>query len=320
MSFTLNNDGGPPIRYFSRMSGDLSFEQCLAYLPKIADECDRALAEEIIRQGRVCRVRSFGPPKGGKTTALTCAADVLPAPVRVLSVDRDIAERKNVEIRMLPGFKSTGELPRFHTVFTREIDQAGRDFRAGKISGLVLDTVSTLYARFDTIAGVKDSAFGLNITQMSRNRARAGQSAALAAIVGLVYGLLDDALASPLDAPLILGVTEHARSVAKNPDGDKPDFSWKCWVPRIGGNTGEMIFAQVDLQMAMSTDRPPDDPRSYIARITGEAGTGNRYTAAEADAFMAAMRKSSDLARFGKALGAVWGMRKAAWAKRFGLA
>lgn len=299
------------------MPAVLTFEQCLAHLPQIKDEEIRTLAEEILRQDRVCRIRSFGPPKGGKTTALTCAAEVLPAPIRVLSVDRDIVERPNVEIVFMPGFKSTAELPKFHDKYTREIERAGVDFRAGKISGLVLDTVSTLFARFDTIAGAKDTAFGLNVSQMSRNRTRGNQSQALATCMGLLYGLLDDALASPLDAPLILGVTEHARSVSKDPE--KMDFSWKCWVPRIGGNTGEAIFAQVDLQMAMSTDKAPDEPRSYRCKISGEAGVGARFTAAEADAFMAKMHQTATFARFGNALSAVWSMRKAAWAKRFGL-
>lgn len=302
-------------RYFRAM---LSFESLLAFALTLPAGDSRTLALELLRQGRVWRVRSWGPPKGGKTTALTMAAGVWGAPIRVLSVDRDIVERPGVEIILLPGFKSVGEMPVFHKVFMAAIAQAAKDLRAGKICGLVLDTISTLYSRFDTIAGANDAAFGMAVTQMKRNQARAAQAQAMAAIVGTVFGLHDDAIASPLDCPILLGVTEHARAVSMDPD--KFDFSHKCWVPRIGGNTGEALFAQVDMQIALSIDKAPDDPRSYLARVEGVAGVGVRMLEPERLAFMRAMHNTKDTARFGVGLASVWNMRKEAWAKQYGFA
>lgn len=291
---------------------------------EVLRERARALSSRVpealamLEQSRVYRVMNWGPPKGGKTTSILGGAYMLSAPVRVLSVDHDLTPRDNVQWVLLPAgskIRTREDLPKLHTALMAALKEAAEDIRTGKIAGVIFDTISTMYDVFDRLMVQADPGFGIGKTQMAVMRERGAQARACGGICSMVFSLRDVAQESPLDCPIILAVTEHAREIKSN-----DEKSWgehEGWEPRIAGSTGAQIFGQVDLQLGFSTDAEPGKTRSYKVRTTGNGYVGLRMTAAELAAFEAHVSQVSKLDRMVSALSEVWNMRKVAWAKQF---
>lgn len=274
---------------------------------------DALIARMLLAQSRIQRVMNWGPPKGGKTTSVLACAAGLPAPIRVLSVDHDLKPMVNVEWRLLPvgsSIKTREHLSKLHDAFYAAVDEAEGDLKSGRIAGVVLDTISTMYDVFDRLMVRADPAFGVGASTVSNMRARGPQARACGGMVSAILALREAARESPLDCPIILAITEHARQITE--DMDK-GFTHIGWTPRIAGAAGANIFGQVDIQQGFSVDAEPDKRRSYKVLYKEHGAVGFRMTAAEMAIYAAAMDKVSNLTRFGDALREIWQGRKAAW-------
>lgn len=305
-------------------------------------EC-RALAKghprgaQIIAQllaSRVIRIGSWGPAKGGKTTTLIAAMKYFPGECWVWSIDHDVSPWDRVMPTLLPLPTCKEELPLLRTALLLATAEAKTALINGQVSMVLLDTITTMRRRLKWMDDYSQQDFGINATQQSNMQKGAARNSMCVGLGEQLFSLSEAARLSPLDSPIVLALTQHARGVTvsqvKGDPADKAnlhnfDIRFHHWEPKITADTGMELYGMMDMQMGVSlnTDhqtlvaggglKGPD----FSCTITG-GHCGNRLTETEVGIFNKVMA-TRDRDRLGRALSAIWGLRKLTWARAYKL-
>ena len=272
----------------------------------------RAEAERDLRAARVWRVLLWSPAKRGKSTLLRGTAKHLPAPLRLVSIDSDQTDSENVQRVSLPGFANAASFQAFCLETERALNAGAADIASGKIAGLGIDTLTTIA---NALKSLTPLATAYNQDQMAMVREKGKQAAVLSSLAAKVMGLHAEAIKSPVDGPILLCVTEHAKEIVDN-------FVFKGWQPKIQANAGEEILSLHDAVMALSLEPPHNlEPLRFGLVWSGRADVGVRLSEDERPVFAKTLEKristGADPERLGVALAQLWDMRKARWVSRW---
>ena len=274
----------------------------------------RADAETDLRAQRVWRLLMWAPTKRGKSTLLRGLASTLPAPLRILSIDSDQVDGPGIERCSLPGFNTSATFQAFCKAFDSQLSPCENRLKSGELAGVGLDTLTTIGTALESLG---DTAAMLTESQMESQRRLGAQSRVLVKLAGAIAGMHGAAMRSPLDGPIVLVVTEHARMLK-----DPVSFTFTSWCPRLGSNGGERVVSLFDAVFAVGLEPPHQtDALRYAIVWTGRADVGVRLSDAEREVWTECMsmrdKGRPDPARVGAALSRIWDMRKVGWVSRW---
>lgn len=285
------------------------FSDCLRAIRVLPREV-QAVAEIDLRALRIWRLEMWAPAKRGKSTLIRGTAAALSAPMRLLSIDSDQVDSENIERVPLPGFNDQLTWGQFVDAFEAAIGPCGDDLAKGRIAGVALDTLTTIQYELESLG---DKRKMLTETQMDSQKRRGAQARVLLSLAASISGLHGKALRSPLDGPIVLCFTQHARKLTNG-----TTFAFEGWCPRIGSNTGEAASALADAMIAVGLEPPHcQDPLRFAIQWTGRADVGVRLSDAEREVWARCMDMKhngfADPRRLGKAMAQIWKMRKENW-------
>lgn len=291
----------------------MKFDDLLAAC-KVLPAPMRADAENDLRAQRVWRLLIWAPTKRGKSTLLRGLASTLPAPLRILSIDSDQVDGPGIERCSLPGFNSQATFQAFCRAFDAQLSPCESRLKSGELAGVGLDTLTTIGTALESLG---DTASMLTESQMESQRRLGAQSRVLVKLAGAIAGMHGAAMRSPLDGPIVLAVTEHARMLK-----DPATFAFTGWCPRIGSNGGERVVSLFDAVFAVGLEPPHQtEALRYAIVWTGRADVGVRLSDAEREVWSECMsmrdKGRPDPTRVGVALSRIWDMRKVGWVTRW---
>lgn len=279
---------------------------------RVLPAAQQADAENDLRALRIWRVLMWAPMGRGKSTLMRGLASTLAAPFRMLSIDADQVDGPNVDRVSLPGFNDTPTFMKFCQAFEAKLKQCEPDLASGKISGIALDTITTIQTELQAMVPL-DKAYSMSPVDVLDGKRK--QSQTLVSMAAKVSGMHAAGLRSPIDGPIVLAVTEHARLMSK-------DFVFLGWCPRIGANGGEQIGALFDAMIGVGLEDPnQQDNLRYAVVWNGRADVKVRLAVDEVPVWEECMsmraKNRADPARVGVAMNRIWGLRKIRWVKRW---
>lgn len=239
----------------------------------------RGLVSEVVRS-RCLRLLLEGPPGSGKTTAVQRLAGSLPAGLDVLDVDHDVSDPGSDRWRvwgidtpptiLAPGASGGAALRRASQAaydrawrsVAEQTSSAAHEIAAGRSSGVVLDTVTTLVTFLMDTASRASEDLGADDDERERQvvaRYRGALYEAASAVTRQTFGLcLDGAWTAP-PGPMIAACLAHAKPTTN----EKREITG--WALALGTQASNVVRGAPDFVLACGMD-PSEKPGSVRLR------------------------------------------------------
>lgn len=257
---------------------------------KVCDPCNQARQVEVLGATllaqRKFRIFAWGRAGSGKTRAFRKLAESLSRPIRYLSADEDTVHSTALDpvgVSIAPCPKPDDQAALLAHIIGNikalrgAISAGAVDAKAGKVSGIVLDSLtmwaSKIWEDFgsmemlQTLEKLSHEASGANVAgnvQMSGNRGNIATTAAIKAAGFSVYSAADgeilrDAWGAP--GPVVLGVVAHAKSIPQTDQRGNPVMgSHRQWLLQLGPSTARDAMAVTQFALGFAIDTKPDEP------------------------------------------------------------
>lgn len=239
----------------------------------------RGLVAEVVRS-RCLRLLLEGPPGSGKTTAVQRLAGSLPAGLDVLDVDHDVSDPGSDRWRvwgidtpptiLAPGASGGAALRRASQAaydrawrsVAEQTSSAAHEIAAGRSSGVVLDTVTTLVTFLMDTASRASEDLGADDDDRERQAAARYRGAlyeAASAVTRQTFGLcLDGAWTAP-PGPMVAACLAHAKPTTN----EKREITG--WALALGTQASNVVRGAPDFVLACGMD-PSEKPGSVRLR------------------------------------------------------